>query len=105
MISLSTLFTEGVQDALTRHQVRWSVVQLGARSEYRFTHPAPQNGTTSMLAHDGGLDEFMHIFMANRGVLMTPFHNMALMCPTTTMQDVHTHTALFNEALETLVDK
>ena len=30
---------------------------------------------------DHGLDRFMHLYALNRGVLMTPFHNMALMSP------------------------
>ena len=56
-------------------------VVLGARAEYRFTAPAPRNGTDSAHAEDDELDEYLHLFMSNRGVLMTPFHNMALMCP------------------------
>ena len=34
---------------------------------------------------------------------MTPFHNMALMCPATSDADVDLHTALFGEALTELV--
>lgn len=99
MIALGTRFAEGVQSVLDRHDVPWSISQLGARAEYRFVQPAPRTGSQSAAAHDDDLEEYLHLFMANRGVLMTPFHNMALMCPDTTAADVDLHTTLFNEAV------
>jgi glutamate-1-semialdehyde 2,1-aminomutase len=103
MITLATRYTDQVNEALDEHGVPWSISQLGARAEYRFTYPAPKNGTTSMQAGDDELDEFMHLYMCNRGVLMTPFHNMALMCPTTTQEQVDRHGQLFKEAIAELV--
>jgi glutamate-1-semialdehyde 2,1-aminomutase len=103
MITLATRFTEGVVAILEEYDVPWSISQLGARAEYRFTRPAPRTGTESAHAEDDHLDEYLHLFMANRGVLMTPFHNMALMCPTTTASDVDLHTTLFAEAVRRLV--
>ena len=103
MITLATRFTEGVVAALEQYDVPWSISQLGARAEYRFARPAPRTGTESAHAEDDHLDEYLHLFMANRGVLMTPFHNMALMCPTTTAADVDLHTTLFAEAVRRLV--
>lgn len=97
MIDLATRFREGVEAAIA--DVPWSVSQLGARVEYRFANPAPRNGTESAAAHDDELEEYLHLFMSNRGVLMTPFHNMALMCPATTSADVDLHSALFAEAV------
>jgi glutamate-1-semialdehyde 2,1-aminomutase len=102
MVDLATAFTEGVQATLDRTGVPWSVTQLGARAEYRFTSPAPRTGTASAAAADAELDEFLHLFLANRGVLLTPFHNMALMCPATTRDDVDLHTRLFAEAVAEL---
>ena len=103
MIALATRFTEGVEKTLVAYDVPWSISQLGARAEYRFARPAPRTGTESAHAEDEDLDEYLHLFMANRGVLMTPFHNMALMCPTTTATDVDLHTTLFAEAVRRLV--
>ena len=103
MITLATRFTEGVVAALEQYDVPWTISQLGARAEYRFARPAPRTGTESAHAEDDHLDEYLHLFMANRGVLMTPFHNMALMCPTTTAADVDLHTTLFAEAVRRLV--
>jgi len=85
--------------------VSWSIAQVGARAEYRFVSPAPTNGTAAMLAGDDDLDEFMHLFMCNRGILMTPFHNMALMCPSTSIEDVDLHAVLFEEALKELTSQ
>ena len=87
---------------LAEHDLPWSIAQLGARAEYRFVSPAPRTGTESAAAHDEELEQYLHLFMSNRGVLMTPFHNMALMCPTTTTADVDLHTALFAEATQEL---
>jgi glutamate-1-semialdehyde 2,1-aminomutase len=103
MVDVATLFTRGVQEAIDRAGLAWSVSQLGARSEYRFTSPAPRDGTSSAAAGDEVLEEFLHLYLANRGVLITPFHNMALMCPVTTQDDVQLHTRLFGEALDELV--
>jgi glutamate-1-semialdehyde 2,1-aminomutase len=102
MITLATRYREGVDAALVRYAMPWSIEQLGARAEYRFTSPAPANGTESAAAHDDELEEYLHLHMSNRGILMTPFHNMALMCPTTTAADVDLHTALFDHALAAL---
>ena len=98
MIALGTAFREGVEQVIAKHALPWSVSQLGARAEYRFAHPAPRTGSESAAAHDDEIEEYLHLYMSNRGVLMTPFHNMALMCPTTTRADVDLHTALFDEA-------
>jgi glutamate-1-semialdehyde 2,1-aminomutase len=103
MIDLATRFREGVEKTLTEHSVAWSIAQLGARAEYRFTSPTPRTGSESAAAHDGDLEEFLHLYMSNRGVLLTPFHNMALMCPETSAADVDRHTELFADAVAELV--
>jgi glutamate-1-semialdehyde 2,1-aminomutase len=103
MVDLATNFTSGVQETIDRAGVAWSVSQLGARAEYRFVSPAPRNGTASAAAGDDELDEYFHLSLLNRGVLITPFHNMALMCPATTKADIDLHTELFAAATNDLV--
>jgi glutamate-1-semialdehyde 2,1-aminomutase len=103
MIALATRFAAGVERTLLESGVPWSVSQLGARVEYRFARPAPRSGTHSAAAHDGALEEYLHLFLANRGVLLTPFHNMSLMCPETSPADVELHTHLFAEAVAALL--
>jgi glutamate-1-semialdehyde 2,1-aminomutase len=84
-----------VQDVIDRYELAWSVVGLGARTEYRFCAPAPRTGTESAAAEDPDLETYLHLALLNRGVLLTPFHNMALMCPETTEDDVDRHTREF----------
>jgi glutamate-1-semialdehyde 2,1-aminomutase len=103
MIALATRFTDGVQDVLDTHDLPWSVVQLGARAEYRFARPAPRTGTESAAAGDDEVEELLHLALANRGILLTPFHNMALMAPTTTEADVDLHTQVFASVVAELV--
>ena len=52
---------------------------------------------------DHALERFMHLFALNRGVMLTPFHNMALMSPATTEADVDLHSDVFAEAVQTLL--
>jgi glutamate-1-semialdehyde 2,1-aminomutase len=103
MVELAEDFTAGVQGTIDRTGVPWSVSRLGARTEYRFVSPAPRNGSASAAAADDQLDEYLHLYLANRGVLITPFHNMALMCPETSREDVALHTRLFGAAVDELV--
>jgi glutamate-1-semialdehyde 2,1-aminomutase len=97
MASLGERFTEGVQASLDAFDLPWSVSRLGARAEYRFARPAPRTGAESAAAADDELDAYLHLALANREILMTPFHNMALMCPDTTEADVDLHTEVFRE--------
>ena len=103
MIANATAFTAGVQSVIDGCGMPWCVTQLGARTEYRFTPTPPRDGETSAAAEDRELDSYLHLALANRGILITPFHNMALMCPATTPDDVDRHTAAFGEVVEALV--
>ena len=103
MIDLATRFREGVEAAITKYDLPWSCIQLGARADYRFASPAPHNGTLSCEAADADLEEYLHLYTVNRGVMITPFHNMALMCRDTTVADVDRHTELFDAACAALV--
>lgn len=102
MIDLATSYTAGVQATLDEFDVPWSISGLGARAEYRFARPAPRTGEEAAAAHDDDLDTYMHLAMCNRGILMTPFHNMALMSPQSTQADVDQHTAVFREVVSAL---
>jgi glutamate-1-semialdehyde 2,1-aminomutase len=98
MIAVADRFTAGVRDVLTSRGLPWTITQLGARAEYRFCPAAPRSGGESEAAADLLLDEYLHLYTVNRGVLMTPFHNMALMSPATTAADADIHTGVFAAA-------
>jgi glutamate-1-semialdehyde 2,1-aminomutase len=103
MIELAPRYTAGIQATIDQHGLPWSISRLGARAEYRFTAPAPRTGNDSAAAADPELDEYLHLYLANRGVLLTPFHNMALICPATSVADVDLHTGLFAAAVSELL--
>jgi glutamate-1-semialdehyde 2,1-aminomutase len=102
MIELATQYRAGVEAAIDGAGLPWSVTQLGARAEYRFAAPPPRTGGESAAAQDDELDDYLHLYLANRGILLTPFHNMALMCPATTPADVGRHTEVFGDAVREL---
>ncbi|MGZ4390185.1 MAG: transaminase, partial [Gaiellaceae bacterium] len=98
MIALGERFEAGVAGAIERHGLLWHVTRLGCRVEYLFRPERPRTGSEAAASGDEALDRFMHLYMLNRGILLTPFHNMALMSPATTEADVDLHTAVFDEA-------
>ncbi len=103
MIPLATRWTAGVQQAIDEARLPWHVVQLGARAEYRFAMTPPRNGAEAIAAKDELLNKYVHLMALNRRILLTPFHNMALMSPATTRAQVDRHTEVFRETVEALV--
>jgi glutamate-1-semialdehyde 2,1-aminomutase len=103
MSALAARFAAGVQRVIDEHELPWTISRLGARAEYRFTHPAPRTGSESEAAADADLDDYFHVYLANRGILMTPFHNMALMSPATRERDIDAHHELFEAAVRDLL--
>jgi glutamate-1-semialdehyde 2,1-aminomutase len=99
-IALAERFADGVRHAIG--DLPWNVTQLGCRAEYRFQPTPARNGTEAHNASNPGLERYLHLHALNRGVLITPFHNMALMAPTTTEADVDRHTEVFAEAVNSL---
>lgn len=104
-IALQEKFTAGVESVIAEFNLPWIVKRLGNRSEYWFRPRPPKNGGEAAAAIDHELDRFMHLYMLNRGILMTPFHNMALISPETTEADVDYHTRTFREAVRSLVGR
>jgi glutamate-1-semialdehyde 2,1-aminomutase len=103
MIERGTRLADGLRASIDAAGLPWSVSQLGARAEYRFASPAPRNGTSSEAAADADLDDYLHVHAANRGILLTPFHNMALICPATTESDVDRYLEVFREGIGELI--
>lgn len=103
MIPLAKRWSSGVARTIRTEGLPWHVTRLGARAEYRFRATPPRNGSEAMASRDGELDRFMHLYALNRGVLLTPFHNMALMAPSTREVDIDLHTRVFAECVSELV--
>ena len=102
MEALCDVWTADVQRLIDQYSAPWQVSQLGCRAEYSFRQTAPRNGREAADADDFELQQYLHLHALNRGILMTPFHNMALMSPAHTKEDVARHTAHFEEALTSL---
>jgi glutamate-1-semialdehyde 2,1-aminomutase len=97
MITLGERFEQGVHGVIESRELPWHVVRLGCRVEYLFRPDRARNGAEAGAGQDDAIDAFIHLYLLNRGILMTPFHNMALMSPATTAADVDRHTKLFSE--------
>jgi glutamate-1-semialdehyde 2,1-aminomutase len=103
MMPLAVRFNDGVAAEIKKHGLPWNVQRLGCRAEYTFCQRAPRTGGESAAAADFEMERFLHLYALNRGVLLTPFHNMALMCPETTSADIDQHTQIFAEAADELL--
>ena len=101
-IPLAMRWSAGVQATIDRHKLPWTVQQLGCRAEYWFADH-PQNGAQAAASVNDSLESFMHLYALNRGILLTPFHNMALMTPFHSDSDVDLHTAVFAQCVEELM--
>ena len=101
-IQLQERFTQGVESGIKEFNLPWIVKSLGNRSEYWFRSTPPRNGGEAFAAIDHELDRYMHLFALNRGILLTPFHNMALISPDVKPDDVDYHTKVFREAVVSL---
>jgi glutamate-1-semialdehyde aminotransferase len=99
MIPLAERWTGGVEAGIAESGLPWHVTQLGCRAEYLFGPDRPRNGAEAHAASNVELERYLHLFALNRGILLTPFHNMALMSPATSESDVDLHTAVFREAV------
>ena len=102
MAALAERLARGVSQILERRALPWHVTRIGARVEYLFSPRPPRSGGEAHLARNAVLEAYIHLYLLNRGVLLTPFHNMALMCPFTHADDVDLHNRLLDECLEAL---
>lgn len=99
---LANRFEAGVKKVIDEFDLPWIVKRLGFRVEYWFRPSPPHNGGEANAAVDAELDRTLHLWAINRGILMTPFHNMALIASDTTEGDVDHHTEVFREAAQAL---
>jgi glutamate-1-semialdehyde 2,1-aminomutase len=102
MIPMAERWTEGVAKGIADFELPWTVTRLGCRAEYLFASQTPTNGTEAHDAMDFELERFLHLYAMNRGILLTPFHNMALMSPVTSKEDIDQHTKVFRDAAKEL---
>lgn len=103
MIPLAEVFEKDVQTIMQKYNLPWHVTRVGCRVEYLFRPNAAKNGSEAMAGQDADLDSFIHLYMMNRGILLTPFHNMALMSPQTTLEQVKRHGEVLEESIKLII--
>ncbi|MDC7715256.1 aspartate aminotransferase family protein [Vogesella sp. LYT5W] len=95
MFGLAERLAAGLRRVIEQQQLPWCVTRIGARTEFQFTATPPVNGSEADKILDSELEHIVHLFLLNRGLLITPFHNMILVCPDTTEADVDRLVAAF----------
>ena len=103
MITLGNLWCDGVDAAIKEFDLPWYCSRLGARGEYLFQAGAPKTGREAADAGDFELEQYVHLRLLNDGFLITPFHNMALVSPDTTREDIDAHSRAFRAMCAQLV--
>ncbi|MGA8009026.1 MAG: aspartate aminotransferase family protein [Thiomonas sp.] len=103
MFAIAQRVADGLEAGIARHGLPWTVTRIGARCEVQFAARRPRNGSEARAAFDDALEPALQLALINRGVLLTPFHNMVLACPSHTPADADTLIAAFDDALETLL--
>lgn len=88
MLLLANRLANGFRNLINKHDLRWSVTELGARCEFQFCETPPKTGAEAEAAFHDELQMALHLYLINRGILITPFHNMTLCCPHTSESDV-----------------
>lgn len=102
MTRLAERIADGLRGELARRRLPWTVTQIGARAELVFSARPLENGAEAAAAIDHAVERAIHLFLLNRNVLVTPFHNMTLVAPTTSEADVERLVSGFGEALSVL---
>jgi glutamate-1-semialdehyde 2,1-aminomutase len=102
MLLLADRLAHGLRSVIAKHRLPWCVTQVGARTEFQFSKLPPADGSAAGRMLDSELEQIIHLFLLNRGLLITPFHNMMLVCPQMQAQDIDRLLAVFDDCLQQL---
>jgi glutamate-1-semialdehyde 2,1-aminomutase len=102
MIAQATRLADGIRTYIEEFEMPWHAVQLGARVEYMFSPQPYRNGGEAEAGMDHQLDAYTHLYTLNRGILITPFHNMLLVSPETSTDDIDRFTEVFKSLIQNL---
>ncbi len=83
LIVLARRLERGIADVIIKYEVPWHVTRVGARVEFMCCEVRPRNGLQASKVIHQPIDQAVHHYLLNRGVVITPFHNMMLICPAT----------------------
>jgi glutamate-1-semialdehyde 2,1-aminomutase len=102
MLGLAQRLADDMTAIIKAHKLPWNISRMGARLELQFCENPPKNAIEARTAQDEILESAIHLYLLNRGVLLTPFHNMMLVCPATAEDDLSKLIAIFKECIEEL---
>jgi len=103
MLALATTLETQLNHAIKAYGLQWNISRMGARLELQFCAKPPNNAREARAAQNDTIESAIHLYLLNRGVLLTPFHNMMLICPATTEADIAKLVRIFNEFLKDLL--
>ncbi len=102
LIVLAKRLERGIADVIIKHSAPWQVLRVGARVEFICRKVPPRSGFEAAQVIHQPIDAAIHRYLLNRGVVITPFHNMMLICPATTPEHVERLIETFDAALSEL---
>lgn len=94
----------GLEEVLKKHGVQWSITRSGARCELQFMPTLPTTGREAKDHFDWQLMYYTHSYLSNRGIIITPFHNMMLVPPCATNEEVDRLIKGWDDCLAELVE-
>ena len=104
MLALAEVLEHHLNASIKAHNLPWNISRMGARLELQFCAKPPTNAAEARAAQNDTIESAIHLYLLNRGVLLTPFHNMMLVCPATTEADINKLIQVFNDCLKELCD-
>jgi glutamate-1-semialdehyde 2,1-aminomutase len=96
MHGVATNLESRIAAAIARHALPWHVSRIGARVEYLYRPTVPDNGGEAAAARDDRIEALIHLYFLNRGILLTPFHNVAVISPFVTSADLDRYDDVFD---------
>jgi glutamate-1-semialdehyde 2,1-aminomutase len=102
MLALADALAGGARASIARAGLPWYVAHSGARVETMYAAPAPRNAADVAGGRNNLLEALLHVYFLNRGIVITPFHSMMLMCPATSREDVARYLAVLDEFVSQL---
>lgn len=88
MLQRARQLVKGLEEIIHRLRLDWHVVNVGARVEFVCAERPATNGSEARAAMNHRLEAAIHLYLANRGLLLAPFHNMMLVSPVTSEAQV-----------------
>jgi glutamate-1-semialdehyde 2,1-aminomutase len=104
MLTLGEQLEQQLTSAIKSHKLPWNITRLGARLELQFCENTPTNAQQARDAQNDTIESAIHLYLLNRDVLLTPFHNMMLVCPATSLEDIKRLIQIFEDCLGALTE-